>query len=81
MFYCYILQSKLNGAYYIGSCRDIAMRVSRHNKLLVPSTKRYAPWSLVYQKKFITLKEARSKELKIKSWKKRNAIEKLIKHF
>ncbi len=81
MFYCYILQSKINGAYYTGSCQDVIVRLAQHNKFLVPATKRYVPWNLVYKEKFATLKEARNKELKIKSWKKRSAIEKLIKTF
>lgn len=81
MFYCYILKSIKNGAYYVGSCENITNRLALHNKLLVPATKRYAPWNLVYEKKFITLKDARQKELKIKSWKKRDATEKLIKTF
>ncbi|MBI2635048.1 MAG: GIY-YIG nuclease family protein [Parcubacteria group bacterium] len=81
MFYCYILKSRINGAYYVGSCQSIAIRLDQHNKFLVPSTKRYVPWDLVYQEKFVTLKEARNKELKIKSWKKRSSIEKLVKTF
>ena len=81
MFYCYILKSEINGAYYIGSCQDVITRLEQHNKFLVPATKRYAPWKLVHKEKFVTLKEARNKELKIKSWKKRGAIEKLLKTF
>ncbi|OGN09941.1 MAG: hypothetical protein A3C61_03525 [Candidatus Yanofskybacteria bacterium RIFCSPHIGHO2_02_FULL_39_10] len=81
MFYCYILQSELNGAYYVGSCQNIDARLTQHNKFLVPATKRYVPWTIVYKQEFNTLKDARGEELKIKSWKKRSAIEKLTKTF
>ncbi|MDP3792777.1 MAG: GIY-YIG nuclease family protein [bacterium] len=81
MFYCYILKSDINGAYYIGSCEDIANRLSQHNQRLVPATKRYIPWNLVYRQGFDILKNARRREFQIKSWKKRSAIEKLVKTF
>lgn len=81
MFYCYILESIKNGAYYIGSYENIKVRLEKHNKGLVPSTKRYLSWKLIYTEEFKTLKEARKRELQIKSWKSRKAVEKLIKHF
>ncbi len=81
MFYIYILQSKKNGSYYIGSCKNINARLSLHNELKVKSTKRYAPWHVVYYEQFETLSEAFCRELQIKSWKKRARVEKLIKHF
>jgi len=81
MFYCYIIKSDKNGSYYIGSCENIYKRLNQYNRYLVPATKRYAPWSLVYRKGFKTLREARKRELQIKSWKKRDSIEKLIKTF
>lgn len=78
MFYTYILKSRQNGSYYIGSCQNIAKRVDLHNRGLVKSTKRHCPWQLVYIEKYDDLKGARRRELKIKSWKKRSAIENLI---
>jgi len=81
MFYVYILQSSKNGAYYIGSCKDIVERLRLHNEGLVHSTKRFLPWHCVHKERYLSLSDARKRELKIKSWKKRAAIEKLIKHF
>jgi len=81
MFHCYILKSKTNGAYYIGSCEDMGKRLTQHNRSLVAATKRYVPWDLIYREDFISLKDARIRELQIKSWKKRSAIEKLIRVF
>jgi putative endonuclease len=78
MFFVYILKSKINGAYYIGSCEDISIRFSQHNKGLVKSTKRYLPWDLVYREGFNMLTKARKRELQIKSWKSRRAVERII---
>jgi putative endonuclease len=79
MFYTYILKSEKNGSYYVGSSEDTDKRIVLHNKGLVKSTKRYIPWSIVYREEYKTLSEARKRELQIKSWKKRSAIEKLLK--
>ena len=80
MFYIYIIKSDKDGSYYIGSCKDIKKRLAQHNCGLVKSTKKGVPWSLAYQEIYQELKDARRRELQIKSWKKRGAIERLIKH-
>ncbi|MFH1968539.1 MAG: GIY-YIG nuclease family protein [bacterium] len=79
MFYTYILKSLNNGSYYVGSCEDVDVRFNQHNEGQVKSTKRYIPCKLVYKEEYKTLSEARKRETQIKSWKKRSAIEKLIK--
>ena len=78
MFTVYILKSKMNGSYYVGSCKDVQIRFDQHNRKLVSSTKRYAPWDLIYEEMCDTLQEARKRERQIKAWKKRSAIERLI---
>jgi putative endonuclease len=78
MFITYILKSQVSGSYYVGSCEDIATRLKQHNKGFVTSTKRYVPWDLIYTEGYLTLKEARTREKQLKSWKKRSMIEKLI---
>ena len=81
MFYFYILRSVSSGAYYIGSCEDLQGRIKRHNSGLVKSTKHHSPWELVHNEKYPTLSKARKRESQVKNWKKRLAIERLIKHF
>lgn len=77
-YYTYILRSDFNGSYYVGSCGDLNVRLKMHNGGLVRSTKRYVPWRMVYFEEYSDLSFARKRELKIKSWKKRSMIEKLI---
>jgi len=81
MFYTYILKSLFNNSYYVGSCEDVKERLNWHNKGLVKSTKRYIPWKLMHTEEYETLSEARKREMQIKSWKKRSAIERLCKDF
>jgi len=81
MFFIYILKSNINDSYYVGSCKDLDERFNLHNSGKVKSTKRYAPWQLAYKENYLKLSDAINREMQIKSWKKRSAIEKLIKHF
>lgn len=81
MFCVYILKSEKNNSYYIGSCENIEIRLEQHNNGKVKSTKRYIPWRLVFKEEHKDLRSARKREIQIKRWKKRSAIENLIKHF
>jgi putative endonuclease len=51
-YYVYILQSELDGTYYIGSTRDLDMRVARHNHGGSRYTKSKKPWKVIYSEKF-----------------------------
>ncbi|OGD70584.1 hypothetical protein A3D09_04160 [Candidatus Collierbacteria bacterium RIFCSPHIGHO2_02_FULL_49_10] len=81
MAYLCILRSAENGAYYVGSCKDLKKRLHAHNAGFVKSTKRYIPWQLVYNEEFQSLRGARQRELQIKLWKSRKAIGGLLRHF
>ena len=65
----------------MGSCEDINARLNLHDAGQIESTKRYIPWKLIFKEEYKTLSKARKREMQIKSWKKRSAIEKLIKDF
>lgn len=79
MYYCYILKSLKSLKYYIGSTEDLKIRVRQHNRGMNFTTKIWKPWRLVYYEEFYTLREAKKRELQIKKWKSRAAIERLIK--
>jgi putative endonuclease len=78
MYYTYILYSEKFDRYYVGHCEDISKRLERHNKKMVPSTKNYAPWILVYSEIYSTKQEANSREFYIKRMKSRKFIQALI---
>lgn len=75
----YILISGKSGSYYVGSAHDVGRRLAQHNAGMVQSTKAQRPWILQFAKEYDSVGEARRFESKIKSWKKRAAIEDFIR--
>jgi len=64
--YVYILHSCSLDQYYTGQSSDVVKRLERHNKGLVPSTKKGIPWRLVWHQKVTNRSEALILEKKIK---------------
>lgn len=78
MYWTYILQSEINGSYYVGCTHNIEERLLQHNKGFSKYTSKYKPWKVVYTEAYSTLSAATKREYQIKSWKKREQIEKLV---
>ena len=74
----YILQSESSGKYYVGISSNPKRRLKYHNSIEKGFTSRYRPWKIVYVKEFPSKSEATQIERKIKSWKSRKKIEKII---
>ncbi len=80
MFFVYIIQSLLDGSYYIGVTDDLAWRLWRHNDGWTKSTRGKRPWKIVYVERFTTKSEALKRERIIKAMKSRKYIERLIRN-
>ena len=78
-YYLYILKSETVPKYYTGISQNPLRRLEYHNSKEKGFTSRYRPWSLVFEKEYPTKSEANEAEKKIKSWKSRKMIEKLLK--
>ncbi len=78
MHYLYILESEVNGRYYIGITSDVKKRLRQHNTGKTKSTKAYIPWNLMCKVQFPTRQEAARIERKLKNSKSRRVIEKYI---
>ena len=74
----YILQSSASGKYYIGSTNDIDRRISQHKHGHTLSTKRLGDFKLVFHQEFPSLIIARKVERKIKKWKRRDYIDRIV---
>lgn len=74
----YILRSLKNNRYYVGSTGNIKERLAKHNRGEVKSTKAGRPWKAIYREVFDTRQKARRRELQVKLWKSREAVERLI---
>ena len=78
-YYLYILKSEIQEKYYTGISNNVEKRLEFHNTIEKGFTSRYRPWKIVYKKDFSSKEEAIKYENKIKKWKSKVMIEKLIK--
>ncbi len=78
MSWVYILQSSKNKSYYIGSTENIERRLLEHNSGKTKSLKHLLPVSLVFKEVAASPAEARKLELKLKKYKNRAILEKII---
>ena len=78
-YFTYIHYSESNDQYYIGSCKDVLIRLKRHNDGATPSTKPYRPWKIVWTELHESKSDVLKKELYIKRMKSRKFIEALIR--
>lgn len=67
MFYVYCLQSEINQELYFGYTNDLKRRFKEHNQKLNFSTKRYAPWKLIYYQACLNEKDAKRRENYLKT--------------
>lgn len=67
MYYVYFIKSKKHNETYVGSTNDLHRRLSEHNNGTEISTRRYKPWQLVYYEAYQSEKDAREREMKLKS--------------
>jgi len=79
MAFVYIIQSVNNGRFYIGSTTNIERRFKEHQQGKHHSSKRFPNPQLVFKQEFININVARKVESRLKSFKRRDFIEKIIK--
>ncbi|MBI2012711.1 GIY-YIG nuclease family protein [Candidatus Curtissbacteria bacterium] len=78
MAYVYFLKSE-KGKFYIGSTLNLKQRIKHHEGGFTPSTKRLGKIALVFSQEYPTLKEARYIERRLKSLKRKDYIERIIR--
>ena len=78
-YFVYVLRSQKDGSYYVGSTQDLASRLERHNQGRSLYTKARRPWIVAYSQECRDRAEALKREREIKSKKKREYIEALIR--
>ena len=67
MFYTYILQSLRDHRTYVGYCKDIKVRLEKHNSGQVKSTCKRTPLKVIYLEQHETMAKAKHRELYWKS--------------
>jgi len=77
-YFLYILQSISSDKFYVGISKQPSVRLSYHNSIEKGFTSRYRPWKIVFTKEFPSKEEAALAERKIKNWKSKILIQKII---
>jgi putative endonuclease len=77
-YFTYILQSKKDNRYYIGSTSDIDRRLKEHNSGKTKSLRYRRPLILVYFEEYESRGLAENREKQIKSYKGGRAFKHLI---
>ena len=75
----YILYSETRDRFYVGSTTDLNRRMGEHQAGHTPSTKSGRPWRVAFLSDEMDFAEARKIEAKIKRYKSRLIIEKIVK--
>ena len=81
MQYVYVLQSNKDSDLYIGCTKNLKERLKLHNAKKVASTKKRAPFVLIYYEAYIDDKDAYDRERYLKTGWGRNHIRKVLSNF
>jgi len=65
----YVIQSKKDSSFYIGTTPNLQKRLEEHNKGLALSTKSKRPWVLIYCEVYRSKKDALEREKDSKNTK------------
>ena len=79
MYYVYVLMNE-KGNLYIGFTKDLRKRVKKHNSKGSNYTSKYEEWKLVYYEAYVSEKDARIREKRLKDGRARYLLKQRIKH-
>lgn len=80
-YYVYILKSAVDGQMYVGCTHNLQERFALHNSKKVASTKRRAPFCLIYYEAFPNKTDAFAREQFFKTGWGKNHLKKLLGNF
>ena len=80
-YYVYVLKSKIKNFIYIGFSEDLKTRVKTHNKGENTSTKPYIPLELIHYEAYKNIKDAKRRELYLKSNKGKTTLKTMLKKY
>ncbi len=80
-YYVYILHNSLKNFIYIGYSQDLKQRIITHNKGENLSTKAYVPLELIHYEAYKNIKDAKRRELYLKSNKGRTTLMTMLKEY
>lgn len=81
MFYVYCIESIKNSDLYFGYTKDLKRRFKEHNQKLNFSTKRCAPWKLIYYEACLNKDDAERREKYLKTTQGRRMMKARLKEY
>ncbi len=78
MCWMYILRNDLTDRYYIGSTKNLDLRLKQHKRGSTRTTRVLKTFNLVYTEEFNKIEDARLREKKLKSYKSKKYLKWLI---
>ena len=79
-FYVYVLEAK-DGELYIGYTKDLKRRFKEHNCRLNFSTKRLAPWHLIFYEAYLNEEDAKRREGYLKTSQGSRLLKRMLKEY
>lgn len=80
-YYVYILFNRTKDFIYIGFSENLKTRVKTHNKGENKSTKSYLPLELIHYEAYGNIKDAKRREMYLKSNKGRTTLMTMLKEY
>jgi len=80
-YYIYVLHNSLKNFIYIGYSKNLKQRIIAHNKGENLSTKVYIPLELIHYEAYSNIKDAKRRELYLKSNKGRTTLMTMLKEY
>ncbi|OGF99847.1 hypothetical protein A2Y99_03045 [Candidatus Gottesmanbacteria bacterium RBG_13_37_7] len=80
MYYVYLIQNLINRKIYTGFSNNLRKRISDHIKGRVWTTKRFRKLKLIYYEAFINEKDAREREMYLKTTKGKRTVRLMLKN-
>jgi putative endonuclease len=78
-YYVYVLKSIYAHYIYTGYTSNLGQRLVRHNSKLVISTRKYAPYELIFFEGYKSMTDAKRREKYLKTTKGKVAVRTMLK--
>jgi len=81
MYYTYVLQSEVDGNFYVGYTKDLKLRFEQHTKGYVEATKERRPLTLIYYEACLHQDDAIRRERSLKSYNGKRYLYRRLKSY
>ena len=81
MYYTYVLQSEIDGNFYVGITNDLKQRFDNHQRGHVNSTRDRRPLKLIYYEACISQQDATKREKYLKTYHGRMFVKRRVESY